>query len=174
MPNALLRDFNGYTLVTRPRHAEPQDFIEAYKRCHRAVYSRRARLVKLREDLPRFARGGWLVPILFDLYELVSEESEPVAGRTYVAGTDVAPPEARRVPLSEADFTSEEERDRIVLPWAVADGDGAALPHWLDSRRLYLPKGRMTEILATGQRLPSRAPAPEPADALQPAAVTPT
>jgi hypothetical protein len=158
IPNALLRDFNGYTLVTRPRHAAPEEFVEAYKRCHRAVYSPRARLAKLLDDVPRFVRGGWLVPVLFDLYELVSEESEPVPGRTFITGTDIAPPET--VPFSDADFTGEEERDSILLPWAVADRNGRALAQWLDSRRIYPPKGRgATRGAAQESGLPNGSPA---------------
>lgn len=157
IPNALLRDFNGYTLVTRPRHAAPEDFVEAYRRCHRMVYSRRAQLTKLLDDFPRFARGGWLVPILFDLYELLSEEPEPVPGRTFIASTDIAPPETGRVPLSDADFAGEEERDRILRPWEVADRNGRALPQWFASRQLYLSKGRIAdEVVAEKSTSPAR------------------
>ena len=165
MPNALLRDFTGYTLVTRPLHAAPEDFVEAYRRCHLAVYSRRARLAKLLDDFPRLARGGWLVPIAFDLYELMSEEPEPVPGRTFIAGTDIAPPETQCVPFSDADFAGEEERDQILLPWAVADRDGRALPHWLVSHQLYQPRGRIASRLvaddgAQRDNLPDSAPLP--------------
>jgi hypothetical protein len=102
-------------------------------------------------------RGGWLVPVLFDLYELVSEESEPAPGRTFITGTDIAPPET--VPFSDADFTGEEERDCILLPWAVADRNGRALAHWLDSRRIYPPKGRgATRSAAQESGLPHASP----------------
>ncbi|MDD5249100.1 MAG: hybrid sensor histidine kinase/response regulator [Rhodocyclaceae bacterium] len=39
MPGALLRDFNGYTLVTRPRHAAPEEFVAAHQRAAHAAAS---------------------------------------------------------------------------------------------------------------------------------------
>jgi radical SAM superfamily enzyme YgiQ (UPF0313 family) len=142
MPNALLRDFNGYTLVTRPAHASAEEFVAAYKRCYREVYSRRSRLRKLLADIARLKNGG-LVPVFFDMYELLSEDAEPAMRRTFIAGTDIEPPETGQIPFSDDDFESREERDRILQPWAVSDEQGRALPHWLDARRIYSNKGRM-------------------------------
>ncbi|HSN39686.1 MAG TPA: hypothetical protein VLT92_05775 [Burkholderiales bacterium] len=161
MPNALLRDFNGYTLVTRPQHAGPEEFVSAFKNCYRTVYSRRARFAKLADDFPRFARHGNIVPIMFDLYELLSENADVDEHRTYIAGTEIAPPEAAGVPLTDGDFSGEEERQMIMAPWAVADGSGRALPHWLDSQQFYLAKGRtsprMAAIAATAPSPPGAA-----------------
>jgi len=142
MPNALLRDFNGYTLVTRPAHASAEEFAAAYRRCYTEVYSRRSRLRKLLADFPRLKNGG-MMPVFFDLYELLSEDAEPAAGRTFIAGTEIEPPETGQIPFSDGDFETEEERDRILQPWAVSDGQGRALPHWIDARRTYSSKGRM-------------------------------
>jgi hypothetical protein len=53
----------------------------------------------------------------------------PVApGRTYLAGTDLAPPE--RVPLTEADFVDEAQARGLLEPTAVTDGAGRLLPQW--------------------------------------------
>ncbi len=49
-------------------------------------------------------------------------------GRTYLAGTDLAPPE--RVPLVEADFKDEAEAASLLLPTAVTDAAGRLLPQW--------------------------------------------
>jgi len=49
-------------------------------------------------------------------------------GRTYLAGTDLAPPE--RVPLAEADFVDEAEAALLMRPTAVTDEAGRLLPQW--------------------------------------------
>jgi hypothetical protein len=139
LPNALLRDFNGYTLVTRPRHASPEDFVAAYRELHRSVYSRGTRLAKLGADLVGVTRRGGAVPVLFDLYELASVSAEPTPGRTFITGSDKAPPET--VPLTDADFRDEVERDAILEPWRVSDAEGRALPSWRHGAPIYGPGG---------------------------------
>ena len=64
--------------------------------------------------------------------------------RTYMAGTDVPPPEAASVPLTADDFESEEERRAIMEPWRVTDSVGRVLPEWLGSTRVFEPKGRVS------------------------------
>jgi hypothetical protein len=143
MPNVLLRDLNGYSLTIRPRHATPEEFVDAYLRTHRAVYSIGARLRKLADDLLSFLPGGYLVPTLFDLFEMLVVERPRPRGRSYVAGTEPAPPEAAAVPLTDDDFSSEAERAAIMAPWPLTDARGRVLPHWLGGRPVYLPKGRI-------------------------------
>jgi len=58
--------------------------------------------------------------------------------RTYVAGTDLAPPES--VPLTAADFESESERRAILEPWRVTDERGALLPEWRSSQLVFPPR----------------------------------
>lgn len=130
MPNALLRDFNGYTLATRPRHAEPQAFIAAFLQAQRRVFAPAARLAKLSHDLPRLARRGRWFAAAVDVVDMLTMQGggAPAAGRTLIAGTDIAPPE--RVPLTDADFGSESERDDLMNPVRVADDRGFALPDW--------------------------------------------
>ena len=152
LPNVLLRDLNGYTLTTRPRHATPEEFVAAYLRTHRAVYSIGTRLRKLADDLGRFLPAGFGVPALFDLFEMLVVERPRPADRTYIAGNEKAPPEAGAVPFSDDDFASETERAAILEPWPLTDALGRVLPHWLDGKPVYLPKGRIAP-----------APAPEPA-----------
>ena len=144
IPNTLLRDLNGYTLAVPPRHASAGDFVAAYKRLYKTVYSRRSRFRKFLHDLPRFARGGYAVPILFDLYELFSEGAGLNEARNFIAGLDIEPPEARAVPLIEGDFESEEEYERIMRPWRISDERGRALPMWSGAQPLYRPKGRVS------------------------------
>src|SRR5438045_7289196 len=47
LPNALLRDFNGYTLVTRPKRESLETFIETYRWLMKTTYSVKTRLRKL-------------------------------------------------------------------------------------------------------------------------------
>jgi hypothetical protein len=162
LPNVLLRDLNGYTLVTRPQHAAPEDFVAAYLRTHRAVYSMPAKLRKLADDLARFLPRGFLVPAAFDLFEMLAVERPRPADRTYLGGAEKPPPEAARVPFAADDFASEAERDAILAPWAVTDARGRVLPHWLGARAVYLPKGRIAPA-------PAAAPAAAPARASRPA-----
>ena len=57
LPDALLRDFTGYTLVTRPHHASVDDFVGAYRGACREIFSTASRLRKLVEDVPYFLRA---------------------------------------------------------------------------------------------------------------------
>ncbi len=151
MPNALLSDLDAYTIVTRPRHASAEDFAAAFKRTHRAVYGIGNRLTKLADDLPRFARAGSLTSMVLDVAETLYDVQPLPADRTYIAGRDKSRPET--VPLTDADFASEAERTAVMQPWAVADAVGRVLPHWLDSRRVYLPKGRIAPSRLPGEPL---------------------
>ena len=71
-------------------------------------------------------------------------------GRTYLAGTDLAPPE--RVPLTEADFASEHEAAALLLPTAVTDDSGRLLPQWapLDEslRPVAPPRKKKTVVVS--------------------------
>ena len=66
--------------------------------------------------------------------------------RTFVAGTDTPPPET--VPLTDADFASEAERDAILAPVRVTDDAGRILPCWLAPTRVYDSRGRPTAAAA--------------------------
>lgn len=143
LPNTLLRDLNGYTLATPPRHATAIEFVSAFKRLCKTLYSRRSRLTKFLDDLPRFALGGHVVPILFDLYELFSEEAALSDARSFIAGADIEPPETGSVPLTERDFDSEAQFDRIMCPWRVSDEHGRVVPMWNGAQPLYRSRGRI-------------------------------
>jgi hypothetical protein len=152
IPNALLRDFSGYTLVTRPKHEPVEGFLEAYKSLIKVVYSKGARIAKLADDLPRFMRGGYWSTMLGDLIDQRDAGSRPHPGRTYLAGTDVPPPEATTVPLTEDDFASDDERNIIMRPWRVTDSKGRVLPEWLQSIKVFASRG---SVSARAQRLVS-------------------
>ncbi|HEX8922957.1 MAG TPA: radical SAM protein, partial [Pyrinomonadaceae bacterium] len=144
LPNAFLRDFTGYTLVTKPLREPVDSFIEAYKDLMNVTYSKRARLRKLADDSSRFLMGGYPSTILADLFMYGNSAWEPHPERTYLAGTDVPPPEASSVPFSDDDFDSEEERRAITEPWMVTDSEGRVLPQWLRSTRVFEPRGRIS------------------------------
>jgi Radical SAM superfamily len=129
LPNALLRDFAGYTLTVRPKHAPIDEFLAAYRATVETVYSARNKFAKLADDLPRFLkRGHWLSAVI-DAGDVFAANSPPAPERTLIAGSDLPPPE--RVPLTDADFNSEEERRDILEPCRVTDGAGRVLAPWL-------------------------------------------
>jgi hypothetical protein len=165
LPGALLRDFTGYTLVTRPAHASAEAFVAAYRRTHARVYSPLVRARKLLDDLVRLVPRGHLAPAIADIAQVLAFSPGLGYGRTLVAGTDTAPPET--VPLATGDFADEAERDAVMRPWAVTDGAGRVLPQWLDAQTPYRRKGRMTAA-PVAEDAPARAgwpaaPAPSPA-----------
>ena len=146
LPQALLRDFSGYTLTVTPARAGLAEFIVAYRRLVGEVYAPLRRLRKLADDLSFFLpRGRWL-PALLDGVDTLAVDPVPDAARSLVAGSDTPPPET--VPLEDRDFESEAERARVVDPWRVTDERGAVLPQWLTARAVFERPRRVS--LATG------------------------
>jgi hypothetical protein len=142
LPNALLRDFNTYTLVARPQKASPEDFVGEYKWLIETIYSRRNRAAKLFNDVPRLMRRGGCFATMLDLIDQYQESYRPDHSRTYLAGTDREPPESRGVPLGPGDFESESQHDAVMNPWKVSDDEGRVLPMWLGARRAHEPGRR--------------------------------
>lgn len=138
LPGALLRDFTGYTLVVRPAHAPLGEFIEAYRELVRTVYSAGNRARKLADDLPRFLRRGRWFPALVDALDVIGSDPQPLAARTLIAGSDLAPPES--VPFADSNFESEAERQRVVEPWRVIDEEGIVLDEWLAATPVFAPR----------------------------------
>jgi radical SAM superfamily enzyme YgiQ (UPF0313 family) len=152
LPNALLRDFAGYTLVVRPRKATVEEFVSAYRDAVHATFAPARRLLKLAADLPPLlARGGWF-PALIDVGDMatIRRGTGPKSARTFTAGTDAPPPE--RVPLVDADFDSESERRHILDPWRVTDQDGRAIPCWHGARTVFKPRRSRAGAAARGDR----------------------
>jgi len=150
LPDVPLADFNGYTLVTRPAHASPEDFVAAYVDAHERIYALPRRLRKLAADVPRFLAAGTVVPAVIDAFEMLRVERPRPAGRTYLGGRDLPFPELSAVPFDDGDFASEAERDAILTPWKVTGADGRVLPHWYGARPVYLPKGRIAAAVPAG------------------------
>lgn len=156
LPDALLRDFTGYTLVTRPHHASVEAFVGAYREaCHR-IFSATNRLRKLAEDIPYFLRAHRPECALVDAADMAGLQGvfPPPATRSLVAGSDTPPPE--QVPLTDADFDSEAQRRAVVEPWRVTDAGGRVLPQWLLSQQPFArikPRSRAAarthEVVAT-------------------------
>jgi hypothetical protein len=137
LPNALLRDFNTYTLVVRPRSMPVGDFVDAYKWLVNTVFRPANRAVRLAHDLPRLLRGGWFLTALLDvLYQVRESQPAVPAGRTYIAGTEPAPAETGNVPLTPGDFRSEDEWHAIMDPWRVTDEAGHVLAMWRNKRNV--------------------------------------
>jgi hypothetical protein len=132
LPDVLLQDCNAYTLVTQPAHATPRQLIDAYRTLHREVFSLRRAFRKLASDVPAFLRRGFAWPALIDAGEVLFDRQPLCDDRTYIGGTDKPYPE--RVPLSDADFTSEVERRSIMEPWRITDAGGKVLPRWAADR----------------------------------------
>lgn len=161
LPDALLRDFSGYTLVTRPKRTSVEAFLESYRWLCAEVGSPRARLRKLAHDLPRFLAGGHIVTALADIVDhwLDVPDFRPDADRSLLAGTDREPPEQQRVPFERSDFRSEDERRRICDPWRVTDETGRVLPQWLDSQVVFGAGGRVrpsAQAILAGTEQPRR------------------
>src|SRR5690606_1819894 len=101
LPNALLRDFTGYTLVLEPACTSAPALIAAYREVIDTVYGWRNRARKLADDLPRFLRRGRWFPAAIDLADVCAADPVPARGRSLLAGSDTAPPES--VPFEPAD-----------------------------------------------------------------------
>jgi len=144
LPNAYLRDFSGYTLVVRPKREPVERFIEGYQWVMDNTYTRLAKLRKYVDDVPRLVSGGGWEAALGEIVAHWGSGHVPHPDRTYLAGTDVPPPEATSVPLTDDDFESEAERSAILDPWRVTDDQGRVLPVWLDSIRVFEGKGRLS------------------------------
>ena len=160
LPNVLLRDLNGYTLVTRPRHASPGGVrrrlpADAPRRLLARREAAQARRRSRAVPAARLPRAGGVRPL------------RDARGRARrgppTAPTSAAPrsrrPKPCRCPSRADDFASEAERDAILEPWAVTDARGRVLPHWLGAQTVYLPKGRIAPQrgFRAGGREPSRA-----------------
>ncbi len=144
LPHALLRDFNAYTLVAQPQQCSAEEFVAAYRRTVREIYRPRRRLAKLADDLPRLIRRGSWTAAGLDLGDQLMASHYDHAARTYIAGTDIEPPES--VPFTADDFDSEAQRLQVCSPTVVTDGEGRVLPAWqmthtpqLDVQKLALP-----------------------------------
>jgi len=145
LPNALLRDFSGYTLVVKPKRESIENFVEGYKWVVANTYTKKAKLAKFAHELPLLATGGWWITALVDIMNNAFNADVPLPDRTFLAGTDTPPPESRNVPFTDADFDSEEQRRAVVEPWQVTDEAGLLLPAWRRSTKVYEAKGRMSE-----------------------------
>lgn len=147
LPNALLQDFNGYTLVTEPRHMSASEFVEGYKRLHREIYCLSRAWRKVAHDVPSLLRSGSVFSPLATLYESLFDWQPLTRRRTFITGTEDDYPESRRVPLHDSDFDSDAQRAAIMDPWRVSDGEGEILPMW---------KGGQPERLAPLRTMPRR------------------
>jgi len=145
LPNAYLRDFTGYTLVTRPKKESVENFVRGYTWLNETVYSRRRRAAALVADIPRFLARGYLSTAVCEAFDISRRGWHQNPDRTFVAGTDAAPPEATSVPLTDVDFDSEEERSAVMDPWKVTDEEGRVLPKWLHPIKTFDKKGRISE-----------------------------
>jgi hypothetical protein len=149
LPNALLRDFSAYTLVTRPRREPLDRFLDTYQWLLREVNSAHCRWRKLADDLPIFARRGYWVTALIDAFTNARPRWRPNPARTYVAGTDTPPPEASSTPFTDRDFDTEEQRRAILDPLPVTDAAGRVLPQWRESEPAFGAKGRLVALART-------------------------
>jgi radical SAM superfamily enzyme YgiQ (UPF0313 family) len=131
LPNALLRDFTTYTLVNQPRNSSSVDFVDAYLRLIGTVFAPARRARKLASDALRLLPAGGAFAWGIDLFDQRSQQYRPDLARSYIAGSDRPPPEARQVPFGEADFRDENEYTGVMAPMAVTDEDGYVLPPWL-------------------------------------------
>lgn len=145
LPNALLRDFTGYTLVTKTERTTIEEFIDGYRWLCSEVGSRRARLRKLAHDLPRLIASGRFGTAAADIFDhwIDVPDIRPDTDRTLLAGTDRVPPEESRIPFERSDFESDEERALICDPWRVTGADGRVLEPWFGSVPVFGAGGKV-------------------------------
>lgn len=156
LPNALLRDFNAYTLVLRPQRAPLPAFIEAYVQVLGQIHGWPNRLAKLADDLPRLLRRGSLAGAALDVADMLNAGFDPAPGRSFCAGTELAPPEI--VPFVDADFRDDAERAAVCGALRVTDAGGSLLPVWQpagDSRPRPLPWPAPGDQSGTPESLPT-------------------
>jgi radical SAM superfamily enzyme YgiQ (UPF0313 family) len=134
LPDALLRDFTGSTLVVQPKGETAEQHIDGYRWALDHVYVWNQLLGKFWDDSFRLVRGGSLLAAagLINYYgtnKLKNQwASDPM--RSYLAGTDTPPPETLSVPFEESDFDSEEKYNAIMNPMRVTDSRGRVMPEW--------------------------------------------
>ena len=143
LPDALLRDFTGYTLTVKPVRAGLAEFIAAYRELVARVYAPLRRLRKLADDLSYFLPRGSGFAALLDTIDTLAVDPLPDPARSLVAGSDTPPPES--VPLGAADFDSEEEQARVMAPWRITDERGSVLPQWLRAQVVFERERRPPE-----------------------------
>jgi len=150
LPDALLRDFSGYTMVARSQREDLDRLLASYRDVLDEVYSWSSRWGKWVRDSSHFFSHGFFLPSVVDAVHMWALAHRPHPDRTYLAGTDVPPPEATNVPFADDDFDSAEERHLILDPMPVTDGDGRVLPAWLASQKVYLPTGELSAAAIAG------------------------
>lgn len=143
LPNAMLQDFNAYTLVTQPRHASAMEFVDSFKQLHRQVFNLGRACAKVCHDVPALLRGGSAFSPLATLYESFFDWQPLAAERTFITGDEAPFPESQRVPLTDEDFASDVERAGVMDPWLVSDGRGEILPMWRSAAQGHpMPEAR--------------------------------
>src|SRR5262249_25952265 len=61
LPNTFMYDYDGNTLVTRPKHDTIEDYVAAYRKLRHSLPSPQNALAKLRAQVPPLAKSGsWL------------------------------------------------------------------------------------------------------------------
>jgi pyruvate-formate lyase-activating enzyme len=144
MPHGLLRDFNGHSLVIRPRKESAADLIAAYKWVKEEVFSPANRWRKMRHDLPVLLANHRWCSSFIDGFHAFESRPAPHPKRTHLPGADLEPPEASQVPFLEDDFRSDEERHAILDPYPVSDERGRALREWLAPVQVFEAKGAIS------------------------------
>ncbi len=137
LPNALLRDFDAYTLVVRPRDAEISEYLKAYIELKGKVFGLQNRLRKLAHDLPLLLSSKAWITSTGEIIDTLSPRWTDHPDRTFIAGTDLEPPEMRSIPFTDDDFQSEAEREAITGPWSVTDESGQVLSKWKKHQKVF-------------------------------------
>ncbi len=101
-------------------------------------------------DLPSFVKRRAWTSALLDVGDMLTAGLPRAPGRTWLAGTDLAPPE--QVPLTDAHIASEAEAAAMLRPTAVPDEHGRLLPQWapLDEslRPVAPPRKKKTVVVS--------------------------
>ncbi len=144
LPNALLRDFNGYALTVRPQREPLDRFVDSYVNAVERVYSASTRFAKFVADSLAFLCNGFVVPMIANGIHMASVPHRPHPDRTYLTGSDVAPLAASNIPFEPSDFRSLEEIKAVLEPMRVTDAEGHVLPEWRNSISVFKAKGKLS------------------------------
>jgi hypothetical protein len=156
LPNVLLRDLTGYTLATRPVRVSVEDFVAGYVALKRTLYSPQRRARTLLPHVAGLLAQGHPFTAAFEAIDLMRKAWDPQPGRTFVAGSDTAPPEATSVPLRDDDFDDSDQRGEVIEPWPITDAAGWVLPRWRHPVQTYLRRGSVSPQALGLARTPPR------------------
>jgi radical SAM superfamily enzyme YgiQ (UPF0313 family) len=120
LPNVLLEDLNGYSLVIQPKEETVKEYATAYRKIARDVYSLKRTIRKATSDFRKLYQGGARDISVLQVFRNPMRNNFDPSGN-YIPGQ-------KRVigyPIPSDNFPLEEE-----APLRITDENGKVLPIW--------------------------------------------